>query len=135
MQTKMWDWQVEIDESLVSASPDEIRAQIAEYEQGNRKEFDLKVEFPDSFTGQVMAAMAEIPRGETRTYGDIAETLDTAAIAVGQACGRNPVPVVIPCHRIVAADGLGGYSGGKGDRLTLKKRLLDLESESKSKSR
>lgn len=133
MQTKMWDWQVEIDESLVSASPDEIRAQIAEYERSDRDEFDLEVEFPESFTGQVMAAMAKIPRGETRTYGDIAETLDTAAIAVGQACGRNPVPVVVPCHRIVAADGLGGYSGGKGDRLTLKKRLLDLESESESR--
>ncbi|SIR06635.1 methylated-DNA-[protein]-cysteine S-methyltransferase [Haladaptatus litoreus] len=133
MQTEMWDWQVEIDESLVSASPDEIRAQIAEYERSDRDEFDLEVEFPESFTGQVMAAMAEIPRGETRTYGDIAETLDTAAIAVGQACGRNPVPVVVPCHRIVAADGLGGYSGGKGDRLTLKKRLLDLESESESR--
>ncbi|GAA5042054.1 methylated-DNA--[protein]-cysteine S-methyltransferase [Haladaptatus pallidirubidus] len=125
----MWDWQVEIDDTLVSASPDEIRGQIVEYENGDRDEFDLNVEFPASFTGRVMSEMTDVPRGETRTYGDIAETLDTAAIAVGQACGRNPVPVVVPCHRVVAADGLGGYSGGKGDRLTLKKRLLDLESE------
>ncbi|MFB9804096.1 methylated-DNA--[protein]-cysteine S-methyltransferase [Haladaptatus pallidirubidus] len=129
MQTNMWDWQVEIDDTLVSASPDEIRGQIVEYENGDRDEFDLNVEFPASFTGRVMSEMTDVPRGETRTYGDIAETLDTAAIAVGQACGRNPVPVVVPCHRVVAADGLGGYSGGKGDRLTLKKRLLDLESE------
>ncbi|GAA0199959.1 methylated-DNA--[protein]-cysteine S-methyltransferase [Halobacterium noricense] len=129
IQTNMWDWQVEIDDTLVSASPDEIRGQIVEYENGDRDEFDLNVEFPASFTGRVMSEMTDVPRGETRTYGDIAETLDTAAIAVGQACGRNPVPVVVPCHRVVAADGLGGYSGGKGDRLTLKKRLLDLESE------
>ncbi|WP_435153691.1 methylated-DNA--[protein]-cysteine S-methyltransferase [Haladaptatus sp. DFWS20] len=128
MHTELWGWDVEIDESLVAASSDEIHEQIDEYATGDRDEFDLEVEFPESFTGRVMSAMADVPRGETRTYGDIAETLDTAAIAVGQACGRNPVPVVIPCHRIVAADGLGGYSGGTGDRLTLKKRLLDLES-------
>ncbi len=128
MQTELWNWQVEIDDSLVSASSDEIRDQIAEYERGDREEFDLEVEYPESFTGRVMAAMADVPRGETRTYGDIADVLDTAPIAVGQACGRNPVPIVVPCHRVVASNGLGGYSGGTGDRLALKKRLLDLES-------
>ncbi|WP_266077069.1 methylated-DNA--[protein]-cysteine S-methyltransferase [Haladaptatus caseinilyticus] len=128
MHTELWGWEVEIDESLVSASPDEISEQIAEYAEGDREEFDLDVEFPESFTGRVMDAMADVPRGETRTYGDIAGTLDTAAVAVGQACGRNPVPVIVPCHRVVAANGLGGYSGGTDDRLTLKKRLLDLES-------
>ncbi|WP_458205106.1 methylated-DNA--[protein]-cysteine S-methyltransferase [Haladaptatus sp. NG-SE-30] len=128
MFVSLWDWQSELDESLVAASPDEIRQQVREYADGDRQEFDLEITFPDSFTGRVMAAMLEIPRGETRTYGELADALDTAPIAVGQACGRNPVPIVVPCHRVVAADGLGGYSGGGDDRLALKRRLLDLES-------
>ncbi|WP_227354508.1 methylated-DNA--[protein]-cysteine S-methyltransferase [Haladaptatus salinisoli] len=128
MFVSLWDWRSELDESLVAASSDEIRRQVREYADGDRREFDLAVSYPDTFTGRVMAAMAEIPRGETRTYGDLADALDTSPVAIGQACGRNPVPVVVPCHRVVAADGLGGYSGGESDRLELKKRLLDLES-------
>lgn len=128
MFVSVWGWHVEIDESLVAASPDEIREQVAEYAAGEREAFDLDVEFPDTYTGDVMSAMADVPRGETRTYGEIADVLDTAPIAVGQACGRNPVPLVVPCHRIVAADGLGGFSGGDEDRLGLKERLLNLES-------
>lgn len=128
MFVSVWGWHVEIDESLVAASPDEIREQVAEYAAGEREAFDLAVEFPDTYTGDVMSAMADVPRGETRTYGEIADVLDTAPIAVGQACGRNPVPLVVPCHRIVAADGLGGFSGGDEDRLGLKERLLNLES-------
>ncbi|WP_423744995.1 methylated-DNA--[protein]-cysteine S-methyltransferase (plasmid) [Haladaptatus sp. SPP-AMP-3] len=129
MFVSVWDWQVEIDDALVAESPDEIRQQVGGYAAGERRSFDLTVDYPDSFTGRVMAAMADVPRGETRTYGDIADELDTAPIAVGQACGRNPVPLVVPCHRIVGANGLGGYSGGRGERLGLKKRLLDLESD------
>lgn len=128
MFVSVWGWHVEIDESLVAASPDEIREQVAEYAAGEREAFDLAVEFPDTYTGDVMSAMADVPRGETRTYGEIADVLDTAPIAVGQACGRNPVPLVVPCHRIVAADGLGGFSGEDEDRLGLKERLLNLES-------
>ncbi|WP_458190450.1 methylated-DNA--[protein]-cysteine S-methyltransferase [Haladaptatus sp. NG-WS-4] len=128
MFVTLWDWQSELDESFLDASPEEIRQQVREYVDGDRREFDLHVTLPDDFTGRVMAAMTEIPRGETRTYGEVAEALDTAPIAVGQACGRNPVPIVVPCHRVVAADGLGGYSGGGDDRLALKRRLLDLES-------
>lgn len=128
MFVSVWGWHVEIDESLVAASPDEIREQVAEYAAGEREAFDLTVEFPDTYTGDVMSAMADVPRGETRTYGEIADVLDTAPIAVGQACGRNPVPLVVPCHRIVAADGLGGFSGEDEDRLGLKERLLNLES-------
>ncbi len=128
MFVSLWEWQSELDGSLVAASPDEIRRQVCEYADGDRREFDLDVSYPDTFTGRVMAAMAEIPRGETRTYGDLADALDTAPVAVGQACGRNPVPIVVPCHRVVSADGLGGYSSGGNDRLGLKKRLLDLES-------
>lgn len=128
MFVDVWEWRMEIDESLVAADEAEIREQVAEYTVGEREEFDFDVDYPDSFTGRVMAAMADVPRGETRTYGEIAGELDTAAVAVGQACGRNPVPLVVPCHRIVGADGLGGFSGGDDDRLGLKEQLLELES-------
>ena len=70
--------------------------------------------------------MAAIPYGETRTYGEIAAELDSAPIAVGGACGRNPVPVVVPCHRVVGSDGgLRGYSAADG--IATKRRLLELE--------
>ena len=116
----------EIDASVVAESPAEIHTQVREYESGDRRTFDLTVEFPDGLTGDVMAAMTEIPYGETRTYGDLAADLDTAAVAVGQACGRNPVPVVVPCHRVVGSDGaLRGYSAADG--VATKRRLLDLE--------
>ncbi|WP_231183311.1 methylated-DNA--[protein]-cysteine S-methyltransferase [Haladaptatus sp. DYF46] len=128
MFVSVWDWEMEIDDALVAESPGEIRKQVDEYVTGERDAFDLSVTYPDSFTGRVMAAMADVPRGETRTYGDIADVLDTAPIAVGQACGRNPVPLVVPCHRIVGASGLGGFSGGEENRLGLKERLLSLES-------
>ena len=115
-----------VDESLVGASPGAIDRQVRQYERGERRGFDLPIDLPDSFTGRVMAAMADIPFGETRSYGELAEALETAPIAVGGACGRNPVPLLVPCHRVVAADGsLRGYSAPGG--LPLKRRLLDHE--------
>lgn len=115
---------IEIDESYVAATPSEIQRQVREYERGDRRTFDLQVSFPDGLTGDVMRAMAAIPYGETRTYGEIAADLDTVPIAVGGACGRNPVPVVVPCHRVVRTGGhLGGYTGG----LDRKRFLLRLE--------
>ena len=69
--------------------------------------------------------MAAIPYGETRRYGELARNLDVEAQAIGEACGRNPLPIFIPCHRVVAHNGLGGYSGGKG--IETKRRLLVLE--------
>lgn len=117
---------LEIDESAIAEAPAEIREQVREYGRGDRRTFDLTVRFPDGVSGDVLAAMAEIPYGETRTYGDLAADLDTAAVAVGQACGRNPVPLVVPCHRVVGADGgLRGYSAADG--VATKRRLLDLE--------
>lgn len=113
---------VTIDESLVQADTDTLVRQLDEYAAGDRQQFDLSLSFPDSFTGRVMRAMTDIPYGETRTYGDLAETLDTAAVAVGQGAGNNPVPLVVPCHRVVAADSLGGYSAPGG--VSLKERLL-----------
>ena len=66
--------------------------------------------------------MTEIPYGETASYGALARRVGSAAQAVGQACGANPIPIIIPCHRVVAAGGLGGYSGGVG--VTTKESLL-----------
>lgn len=125
MTVQLFDQTVELDASYVDASEAEIRQQVAEYAADERETFDLSVNLPDGFTGEVMSAMARIPYGETRTYGELAQELDTAAVAVGNACGRNPVPLVVPCHRVVGADSLGGYSAGDG--LALKERLLDLE--------
>jgi methylated-DNA-[protein]-cysteine S-methyltransferase len=81
------------------------------------------------FQQAVWRALLEIPCGETRTYGQIAEQIGRprAARAVGQAVGANPLPIIVPCHRVVASDGLGGFGGG----LAMKKRLLKLERASR----
>jgi methylated-DNA-[protein]-cysteine S-methyltransferase len=60
-----------------------------------------------------MREMAKISYGRMKTYGKIAEALDSSAVAVGQACGRNPVPIIVPCHRVVGGDSVGGYLYGK----------------------
>lgn len=126
MKLSILESTIAIDESVVAEPPEEIEAQVFEYERGDRRTFDLSVEFPDGITGDVMAAMAEIPYGETRSYGALASALGTSPIAVGQACGRNPVPVIVPCHRVVGSDGgLRGYSAADG--VETKRRLLDLE--------
>lgn len=117
---------LELDATRIDAPEGELRRQIAEYAAGDRHEFDLSVELADGFTGEVMAAMQAIPYGETRTYGELAAELDTAPVAVGNACGKNPVPLVVPCHRVVGVDSLGGYSAGDG--VAFKERLLEFES-------
>lgn len=78
-----------------------------------------------AFQKRVWEAMTAIPSGRTRSYGELARELDSAAQAVGNACGANPIPILIPCHRVVGASGLGGYSGGDG--LGTKTALLRLE--------
>jgi methylated-DNA-[protein]-cysteine S-methyltransferase len=74
---------------------------------------------------KVWQALQNIPPGETRTYIDIARIAGGSARSVGGANAKNPIPILIPCHRVVAVGGLGGYSGGDG--LATKQRLLDLE--------
>jgi methylated-DNA-[protein]-cysteine S-methyltransferase len=112
----------DLDERLVSVSADELRRQLREYEDGDRTAFDLDVDFPDSFTGAVMRAMSAIPYGETRTYGDLARRVGTSPVAVGGGCGRNPLPLVVPCHRVVGAESLGGFSAAGG--IAAKEALL-----------
>ena len=77
------------------------------------------------FQKSVWQCMRAIPFGLTRTYGELAHELNSAARAVGGACGRNPLPIIIPCHRVLGSAGLGGYSGGDG--LSTKRQLLRLE--------
>ena len=90
-------------------------AQVGEYFAGERTEFTVPVRLTCSdFQRNVCAAMSAIPFGETRTYGDLADQLGVPAQAIGQACGGNPVPILIPCHRVLGASGLGGYSGDGG---------------------
>lgn len=127
MDVTIFDIPMQIDEAYLETDPEAVRRQVGEYEQGERTAFEFAVEYPEGLTGDVMRVMAEIPRGRTRTYGDIAEELDTAAQAVGQACGRNPVPLLVPCHRVVGADSLGGFSSGGDQGGVLKRRLLELE--------
>lgn len=93
----------------------EARAQIEAYFVGTREGFDLPLRVAGSdFQRAVCDAMLAIPFGETRTYGDLARALGASAQAVGQACGANPIPLIIPCHRVLGAGNLGGYSGAGG---------------------
>jgi methylated-DNA-[protein]-cysteine S-methyltransferase len=106
------------------------KREIDGYFGGKRQEFDLPIRpigKPSEI--KVWQAMAAIPYGETRTYGDIAKAIGINARAVGRACSRNPIPILLPCHRVVAANGLGGFSapGGsdwKGKLLVLERALL-----------
>ena len=104
------------------------RDQVQEYFDGKRLSFDLPLAPEGSaFQKRVWAALCAIPLGETRSYADIARAVGSAPRAVGGANGANPIPLFIPCHRVIAADGsLGGYSGGDGP--ATKRYLLDLES-------
>ncbi|EME70422.1 methylated DNA-protein cysteine methyltransferase [Paramagnetospirillum caucaseum] len=92
------------------------RDQLEEYFDGKRTSFDLPLApHGTAFQQKVWAALAKIPFGQTRSYGQLAEQLGTAARALGGACGRNPIPVIIPCHRVLGANGaMGGYSGIDG---------------------
>jgi methylated-DNA-[protein]-cysteine S-methyltransferase len=105
----------------------DAKSQLVEYFQGRRHSFDLKLA-PNGtdFQLAVLAALQTIPSGETRSYLDIAKQIGrpTAVRAVGAANGRNPLPIVIPCHRVIGADGsLTGFGGG----LEAKRFLLELE--------
>ena len=122
MRLSVFGYAFDLDETLVDAAPEELRTAVAAYERGDCREFPFSVAYPDDFTGAVMRAMAAIPYGETRTYGELAETLETSAVAVGGACGRNPLPLVVPFHRVVGASSLGGFSAHGG--VEAKRRLL-----------
>jgi len=93
----------------------EAARQLQAYFAGDLKTFDLPLAPKgDAFQQSVAKAMLAIPYGETTTYGTIAETLGTYGQPVGTACGGNSIPIIIPCHRVLATDGVGGYSGDGG---------------------
>lgn len=95
---------------------DRATVQLGAYFSGDLTHFDLPLAPAGSpFQRQVWAVMSRIPFGRTRTYGELARDVGGVARAVGQACGANPIPIIIPCHRVVAGGGrLGGFSGGRG---------------------
>ena len=111
------------DENLHCAATEQLRA----YFDGKRKEFDLPLVLDGTpFQEKVWRALAEIPYGRTVSYGQLAKSIGSpkAVRAVGAANGRNPLPIVLPCHRVIGSDGkLHGYAGG----LDIKAALLDLE--------
>ena len=152
-------WRSPIGELLLAGSGDAIRAiqypgrhsirgewveasapfaeaveQLERYFAGERKEFDLPLEMPGSeFDRKVWSELRRIPYGETCSYGEIARAIGRPerARAVGSANARNPLPIVVPCHRVIGADGsLVGYGGG----LELKQALLDLEASARQQT-
>lgn len=106
---------------------DETAVQIAQYLGGDRQTFDLPIRLiGDDFQQNVWRLLEQIPYGVTTTYGELAEQLGSKALAqtVGKAVGDNPISIVVPCHRVVGANGsLTGYAGG----LQRKRTLLELE--------
>lgn len=117
----------EPDWERVAGGFETVAAQLDEYLAGDRTEFELDLDARGTeFQRSVWAALLEIPYGRTESYGEVARRIGRPAAvrAVGLANGRNPIPIVVPCHRVIGADGsLTGYGGG----IDLKRRLLALE--------
>ena len=110
------------------AELDEVRRQLDLYFEGKLTKFDLPLDWRLSagFRGKVQRAIARIPYGQTRSYMQLAASAgnERAVRAAGTACGSNPIPIVVPCHRVLRSGGaLGGYGGG----LPMKRALLELE--------
>lgn len=107
--------------ALAARAAEQLRAYLADPDAP----FDLPLAVEGTpFQRSLWQALCKIPRGKTRTYGDLAKELNGEARAVGQACGDNRLPVVIPCHRVVAADGIGGFAHATGGYLLEAKRWL-----------
>lgn len=104
----------------------QVADEMAAYFAGRLERFQTPVAPKGSaFQQDFYAALCAIPYGQTRTYGDLEQELGVSAQAIGQACGANPIAIIIPCHRVLAANGLGGYSGMGG--IEAKVALLKLE--------
>lgn len=113
---------------------DEAAAQINAYLAHELQTFNVPIQFRagTKFQKKVWHAISEIPFGQTATYGEIAKEVGSSPRAVGTACGKNPIPILIPCHRVVGASGkLTGYSGGDG--VLTKSSLLAFEKSAKNK--
>jgi methylated-DNA-[protein]-cysteine S-methyltransferase len=112
---------------VLRAPLDEVRRELDEYFEGRRRDFDLPLDLRVApFHADVLHELARVPYGQTETYGRLAAKVGRpkAARAVGTVMNRNPIPIVLPCHRVVGASGaLTGYAGG----LDVKRALLELE--------
>ena len=121
------DVQEEIIEKNETVLLKEAIRELNEYLDGKRTSFDLQLEPQGTeFQKRVWQALKEIPFGETRSYGEIAKLIgnEKASRAVGMANNKNPIPIIVPCHRVIGANGkLVGYAGG----LDIKEKLLNLE--------
>ena len=118
-----WGWgRDQTPTKMLRSAVDQMQA----YFDGTLTEFDLKLA-PDGspYRRRVWAELLKIPCGQVRTYGEIAHAAGGSARSVGGANAANPIPILIPCHRVVSSTGIGGYSGGEG--LDTKRYLLDLE--------
>ncbi|MDF1615167.1 methylated-DNA--[protein]-cysteine S-methyltransferase [Desulfurivibrio dismutans] len=123
----------------IKAGAEQTRAELLAYLNGERREFTPLPPSPFMRAGtlwqqKVWRQLSKIPYGETRTYGEIGAELGSRRLAraVGSACGANPCPLLIPCHRVVASTGPGGFSGGG---LAVKKSLLALERDNSKRAR
>ncbi|MPY98265.1 MAG: methylated-DNA--[protein]-cysteine S-methyltransferase [Actinophytocola sp.] len=111
---------------------DVVLAQLQEYFAGERRAFDVPLDWDGVTTTQrqvLQALYDHVPYASSVTYGELATLSGTGvpARAIGSIMGSNPIPIVVPCHRVLAHDGLGGYSGGAGNGLEVKRWLLTLE--------
>jgi methylated-DNA-[protein]-cysteine S-methyltransferase len=123
-----WGW---VEQQIHSPILERAREQIEAYFDGVLTSFDLPLApAGTAYRRSVWQALCGIPYGETRSYLDVARTAGGSARSVGQANGRNPIPLIIPCHRVVATTHIGGYSGGDG--LATKRWLLALENPNRT---
>jgi methylated-DNA-[protein]-cysteine S-methyltransferase len=115
----------------------QIRNELAQYANNPRHKFNIPLHLNGTeFQKKVWRALQTIPTGKTLTYGELAKKLQTSPRAIGQACRTNPIPVIIPCHRIVAANHLGGYAGKQsGKMMKIKTCLLEHEKSAATANR
>lgn len=104
----------------------EVTRQLENYFLDPAWQFDLPLDLSGTdFQQRLWLTLSDVPAGRTDTYGQLALRLNSGAQAIGQACRRNPVPLVIPCHRIVSRQGMGGYAGQfSGEKMRIKQALL-----------
>ncbi len=119
-----WGWVREQAETPLLSS---TKSLLNAYFDGDLQDFDLPLNLAGTaHQGKVWQAMMEIPYGVTESYGELARRIGSGAQAVGTACSKNPIAIIVPCHRVLAARGaIGGYSGGSG--VATKTVLLRLE--------
>ncbi len=127
MKVKIFEHEVFIDTSFLLSpeGEEELKKQLEEYLQGKRKGFNVTLDHSkiDDELALFLESLLKVEYGSTVTYGQLGKMLGMHPRKVGMLCARNPLPIVVPCHRVVGVRGIGGYSYG----VELKKKLLELE--------